>query len=92
MEASGVGLRALRRERGLTLVTVAAASGVSVATLSRFERGLAASRMLTSRVGPWTVDDEDVVRLAGVFGLPDGKALWRACLAAAGSGEPELGR
>nr|WP_277926020.1 helix-turn-helix transcriptional regulator [Sphingomonas sp. JXJ CY 53] len=82
-EAPGVGLRALRRERGLTLAAVAAGSGVSAATLSRFERGITASRLLGPQMGVGACGDEDLARLAKVFGLSDGAALWQACLVAA---------
>lgn len=84
----GIGLRALRRSRGMTLVELSALSGVSAATLSRFERGLTASRLLAIRVGGPEVDrdDRDVVLdsepLAAAFGLDGSAALRRACAAA----------
>lgn len=84
--APGLGLRALRRSQGVTLVDLSKASGISVATLSRFERGLVASRTLLK--GPVSHDQEDVEiendRLAAAFGLTDSSQLRMACLAAAG--------
>lgn len=86
--APGLGLQALRRERGMTLVALAGLVGVSAATLSRFERGLTASRLLGRRVGgpDLSFDDRDVVldaeRLAPAFGLAGADALGRACRSA----------
>ena len=86
--APGLGLRALRRERGMTLVRLAGLLGVSAATLSRFERGLTASRLLAERVGGPDVafDDRDVVldggRLASAMGFASASALERACRSA----------
>ncbi|WP_169803507.1 helix-turn-helix domain-containing protein [Sphingomonas adhaesiva] len=88
-EASpGIGLRALRRQRGMTLVELAGLSGISAATISRFERGLTASRRLASRVGGPDVDpdERDVVldsaALVGALGFADVAALRSACLKA----------
>ena len=86
----GVGLRALRHSRRMTLEDLALRSGVSAATISRFERGLTVSRRLASRSGGSEVDRDDrgVVldsrRVAEAFGLKDAAALRAACLAAAG--------
>ncbi len=84
----GIGLRALRRSRGMTLVELAKASGVSAATLSRFERGLTASRLLATRVGGPDLDrdDRDVLlarqQLAAAFGFTDVTSLRAACASA----------
>ncbi len=86
--APGVGLRTLRRQRGLTLVELSRLSGVSAATLSRFERGLTASRKLARRVGGPEVDrdERDVVvdhdGVARALGLANGAGLHEACLLA----------
>lgn len=89
----GLGLRALRRERGMTLVTFAELVAVSVATLSRFERGLTASRLLGRRVGGPEVsfDDRDVVladRLVKPLGFGTAEALEKACLSAFAASRP----
>lgn len=91
-EASpGIGVRALRRSRGMKLVEVSRLSGVSASTLSRFERGLTASRLLASRVGGPAVDRDDrgVVLdsqcLAAAFGLADPAELRSASIAAMGA-------
>lgn len=87
--APGIGLRALRRSRGMTLVELARLSGVSASTLSRFERGLTASRKLALRVGGPDIafDDRDVLlendRLAAALGLSSSASLRLACVAAA---------
>ena len=87
--APGPGLRALREARGMTLVQLEDLTGVSAATISRFERGLTASRLLASRVGGPEVDpdDRDVLldsqALAEAFDLRDAAALRAACRAAA---------
>lgn len=79
--APGLIVRELRRQRCLTLQELAAAAGVSAATLSRFERGLTASRLLARRVGPPDMprEEHDVVlgsdRLARALGLADVAAL-----------------
>lgn len=97
LAAPGIGLRALRRARGLTLVELAGRSGVSAATLSRFERGLTVSRRLARRVGGVGIDpeDRDVVldnaRVALAFGLDDAEALRGACLEAFWSGQKDCG-
>ena len=88
--APGLGLRALRLARGITLVEMARLAGVAPATLLRFERGMTASRLLTRRIGGPGVafEDRDLVlhsdTLAKELGLPDSGALHAACLAAAG--------
>ena len=85
----GLGLRALRQGRGMTLTRLAELTGVSAATLSRFERGLTASRRLASRVGGPDVahDDRDVVigsdAVAQALGFANAGALQRACAAVA---------
>ncbi|MFW2851126.1 helix-turn-helix domain-containing protein [Sphingomonas sp. TX0543] len=84
----GLGLRALRRSRGMTLVELASLSGVSAATISRFERGLTASRLLGRRVRGEGLDldardvELDGDRLADAFGFTDAGSLWKACLTA----------
>ena len=84
--APGVGLRALRLKHDMTLVQLSSVSGVSAATLSRFERGLTASRKLGRRVGGPGVphEDRDVVldndAIASAFGLEDSKSLRGACI------------
>lgn len=86
--APGLGLRALRRELGVTLVALAGRSGISAATLSRFERGLTGSRLLARRDGGPEIarDDRDVVLasepLAAALGFEDSAALRRACASA----------
>lgn len=86
--APGLGLRALRRERGVTLVELARRSGVSAATLSRFERGLTASRLLAKRVGgsDLAFDDRDLVLhsewLSVALDFADCEALRDACVSA----------
>lgn len=86
--APGLGLRALRLGRGMTIVQLASASGISAATISRFERGLTASRRLGRRVGGPAVphEDRDVVldndAVAMAFGLKGSDALRAACIAA----------
>lgn len=49
-EHPGIGLRLLRKEWGVSLEAAAQAAGVSAGTLSRFERGMHASRKLARRV------------------------------------------
>lgn len=84
----GIGLRALRKARGMTLVELSASSGVSASTLSRFERGLTASRLLAVRVGAADLDrdDRDVVldsrTIAAAFGYKKPASLRVACAAA----------
>lgn len=55
-EHPGIGLRLLRKERGVSLETAARAAGVDASTLSRFERGMHASRKLARRV-EGSIDD-----------------------------------
>lgn len=55
-EHPGIGLRLLRKERGVSLGTAARAAGVDASTLSRFERGMHASRKLARRV-EGSIDD-----------------------------------
>lgn len=93
--APGLGVRALRRERGLTLVEVAGRAGVSAATLSRFERGITASRLLAHRTGgPEVAADDrgvalDARRLAPAFGFEDAEEFRKACLAAHAEAHPD---
>lgn len=81
----GLAVRELLRMRGLTQRQVADAAGVSVATLSRFERGLTASRVLTSRAGHSSVAflDRDVMMsnaaLARILGLADVEQFASLC-------------
>lgn len=86
----GLGLRALRLARGMTLVTLSARCSVSAATLSRFERGVTVSRLLPARAGGPAVrwEDRDVVldnaALASAFGFSSSAQLAAACIAAYG--------
>ena len=61
--APGLIIGALRNQLGMTLVQLSERSGVSAATLSRFERGITASRILARRDGGPEVcfDDRNVV-------------------------------
>lgn len=84
----GLGLRALRRERELTLTELAARSGVSMSTLSRFERAITVSRRLTARAAPGVGAQErdvaiDSLRLAQAFGFQTVAELRAACIEAA---------
>lgn len=81
----GLGIRPLRRARGLTLVRLSELTGVSVSTLSRFERGITASRLLVDRPG-WEgrrFSDRDQVLssrpLAKALGFDDLAGLRAAC-------------
>ena len=80
-EHPGIGLRLLRKERGVSLETAAQAAGVDAATLSRFERGMHASRKLARRVeGP--IDDRLVLTsdaLARLLGFEDAEKLTVKC-------------
>ena len=81
----GLGLRALRRARGVTLRQLADATGISVATFSRYERGLIASRVLGGRrdqpAVPYSVRDLllENDRVAFALGCRDSEALRKAC-------------
>ena len=81
----GLRIRPLRRARGITLVRLLELTGVSVATLSRFERGVTASRLLVDRPGRDGDDysDRDQVLsslpLARALGFADLEALRAAC-------------
>lgn len=95
----GLGLRALRRKRGMTLASLAKASGVSAATISRFERGLVVSRRLAKRPVHDGVIDYDTLlidndRLAEALGLGNSAALREACLGASAADDatPPIGR
>ncbi|WP_082835510.1 MULTISPECIES: helix-turn-helix transcriptional regulator [unclassified Erythrobacter] len=80
-EHPGIGLRLLRKERGVSLEAAAQAAGVTAGTLSRFERGMHASRKLARRVdGP--IDDRLVLTsdaLARLLGFEDAESLTFAC-------------
>lgn len=85
----GLGLRALRRKRGLSMEALSEASGVSVSTFSRFERGLLVSRLLGRRKDQpgVLISERDHVlendRVASALGCTDSAALRAACLEAA---------
>lgn len=86
--APGIVIRAMRRLRGTTLRELADVAGVSVSTLSRFERGLTASRLLASRDGGPSVSflDRDVmlssVPFATALGFADLNHFGASCLIA----------
>lgn len=92
--APGVGLRALRRQRGIAMAELADASGVSVSTFSRFERGLLVSRRLSRPLdaGGGLRSEADFVlhndAVAAAFGFANSEELERACMAAVQSQEP----
>lgn len=69
--------RARRRELGLTLAELAAAAGVSEATLSRHERGMVASPALLRSVGDDLVASNEALALA--LGFADACELERYC-------------
>ena len=73
----GVRTRARRRALGLSLAEVAAAAGVSEATLSRYERGVGASPTLLARAGDDHVAASDA--LARALGFADAGAHERFC-------------
>jgi transcriptional regulator with XRE-family HTH domain len=84
----GLGLRALRRERDLPLTALAARSGVSVSTLSRFERGITVSRRLTAGPAAGSGGQErdvviDSLPLARAFNFQTVEELRSACISAA---------
>ena len=84
--APGVGLRALRRERGVSMAQLAKASGVNIATFSRFERGLLASRKLARRLdaqGGLRSEADFVLHneaVAEALGFKSSKELHAACI------------
>lgn len=79
----GVGLRAIRRNRNVKLATLAEATGLSVSTISRFERGLHVARKLASRDAPGvTYDDQLGIisdELARALRFASAHELTRAC-------------
>ncbi len=81
----GPGFRLLRQSRGMTLVGLSKASGVSVSTLSRFERCLVVSSRLTRRLNQPGIryEERDLVlendRVAIALGFPNSAALALAC-------------
>lgn len=78
----GIGLKILRVRKGLSQVKVAAVAGVSVGTLSRFERGLHASRLM-AQVQSIEGQSEALVfrsiKLARYFGFSTQLELYAAC-------------
>lgn len=82
-EAPGMAVRVLRRAAGLTMVEVAARMGISVSTLSRFERGLHAPRRVTSVGGAGTLTSNDLAitdeELADALGFDSAAELTRRC-------------
>lgn len=83
--APGVGLRAVRKARGMTMAGLSAASGVSIATLSRYERGLVNSRTLGRRArGHHDRGEAQNIAIrddlvATALGYDSAEALWTAC-------------
>ncbi|MEL7685491.1 helix-turn-helix domain-containing protein [Citromicrobium bathyomarinum] len=84
IEHTGIGLRKLRLERGLTQEDLAAAAGVSIGTISRFERGLHGEGALAFKQS--SEDTSLTVRLilkskelAERLGFPSPEALSQAC-------------
>lgn len=78
----GYRIRKRRRELGIKLTTAAAAAGVSVATLSRFERLGSASTALLTAVYADDPEGEvflDKVGLAHALGFDDAAALDAYC-------------
>lgn len=84
-EHPGVGLRTIRRSKGLTQAALAAAVGVNTSTISRLERGLHATRKVTSRHAPGLSHNDQLglvsAELAEELGFPSAAALTRACAA-----------
>lgn len=83
--APGPGLRRLREARGMTLIQLAKASGISAATISRFERGLTTSSRLARPVGEGSSGGDrnlviDNLPLAQALGYMNPGALHRACV------------
>ena len=80
-EHPGIGLRVLRKERGISLEKAAREAGVHASTLSRFERGLHASHELARRAR-WGLDDRLILTsnaLAKLLGFSDAETLTDAC-------------
>jgi len=79
----GVGLRALRKEKGLTLAALAAASGLKISTLSRLERGLHTTRKVASFDAPGISNLNQLGlihdKLATELGFENAEALTVAC-------------
>ncbi|WCT74196.1 helix-turn-helix transcriptional regulator [Sphingomonas naphthae] len=84
-EHPGVGLRAIRRDRKLTIAALAEATGLSVSTISRFERGLHATRKLTCADASGTSYRDQIgiisAELAAALGYASAADLTRACAA-----------
>ena len=84
IEHTGIGLRKIRMERGLTQADLAAAAGVSIGTISRFERGLHGEGTLAFKRGS---DSKNLTvrlilkseKLAERLGFPNSDALTLAC-------------
>lgn len=80
-EHPGIGLRVLRKQRGVSLEAAAQEAGVDASTLSRFERGLHASHALARRV-EGSIDDRLLLTsnaLAKLLGFKDAEKLTEAC-------------
>jgi transcriptional regulator with XRE-family HTH domain len=84
-EHPGVGLRTIRRDRKLTIAALAEATGLSVSTISRFERGLHATRKLTCTDASGTSYKDQIgiisTELAAALGYASAADLTRACAA-----------
>lgn len=91
-EHPGIGLRLLRKEWGVSLEAAAKAAGVNAGTLSRFERGMHASRKLAKRVegriGDRLVLTSDA--LARLLRFEDAETLTFACEEMANDGKPSI--
>lgn len=80
MECLGVGFRVLRKRAKISLRRAAIVGGVSVATLSRFERGItAAPRGIATRGGYSNTPILTSLALARLFGFSDATELTSAC-------------
>lgn len=79
----GLGLRDVRLRAGVTMQIAAAAAGVSLATLSRFERGMfVVPRQIAARGGLGSADDDPVIvseKLAKALGFGSAQALTEKC-------------
>jgi hypothetical protein len=87
MVAPGIAVRSFRLGAGITQRDLSLAAGVSASTISRFERGLHAPRVLT-RPGDGANGIDGIgtlavvhAGLAGALGYPDVVALTMACAA-----------
>lgn len=87
LQSPGPALRRIRKARGVSLTSAAAAAGVALATLSRFERGLAAPGRITAMGdrANGAIGDYDLAitssALASLLGHPSATALTNACRA-----------